>query len=58
MATLAQTSLLTPVVRRLPGRLLTLLDAWSLRIAKRRAEQRREAGRKRAKVLARKGAGA
>ena len=51
MATLAQTSLLTPVVRRLPGRLLTLLDAWSQRIARRRAEKRREAGRRRAEAL-------
>jgi hypothetical protein len=57
MATLAQTSLLTPVVRRLPGRLLTLLDAWSLKIARQRAEKRREAGRKRAEALARKRAG-
>jgi len=57
MATLAQTSLLTPVVRRLPGRLLTLLDAWSLRIARQRAEKRREAGRRRAEALTQKRAG-
>jgi hypothetical protein len=53
MATLAQTSLLTPVVKRLPRTLLSLLDAWSQRIAKQHAEKRREAGRRRAEALAR-----
>jgi hypothetical protein len=57
MATLAQTSLLTPLVRRLPARLLSVLDAWSRRVATQRAEKRREAGRKRAEALALKRAG-
>jgi hypothetical protein len=50
MTTLAQTSLLTPILRRLPGRLLAQLDAWSHRIAMRRAQKRREAGLKRAQA--------
>ena len=47
MTTLAQTSLLTPVVRRMPRWLVTMLDDWSYRIAKRRAQRRREAALRR-----------
>jgi hypothetical protein len=54
MAALAQTSLLTPVLRRLPSRLLAALDAWSYRIALKRAQRRREAGRQRAEAAKRK----
>lgn len=43
---LAQTSLLTPVLRRLPSRWLAALDAWSYRIAQKRAQRRREAGKR------------
>jgi hypothetical protein len=50
MTALAQTSLLTPVLRRLPSRLLAALDAWSYRIAQKRAQRRREAGRQRAEA--------
>jgi hypothetical protein len=50
MTALAQTSLLTPVLRRLPSRLLAALDAWSYRIAQKRAQRRREAGRLRAEA--------
>lgn len=46
MTTPVHTSLLTPVLRWLPHRLLAALDGWSYRIAQRRAEQRREAGRR------------
>ena len=42
-----QTSLLTPVVRRLPHWLVAVLDDWSYRIAKRRAQRRREAALRR-----------
>jgi hypothetical protein len=52
MSTLAQTTLLTPVVRRLPHRLLALLDAWSHRMALQRARQRAEAAQQRAKAQA------
>ena len=44
--TLAQNSLLTPVLRRLPSRWLAALDAWSYRIARKRAQRRREAGKR------------
>lgn len=50
MTALAQTSLLTPVLRRLPSRLLAALDAWSYRIAQKRAQRRRDAGRLRAEA--------
>lgn len=43
---LAQTTLLTPVLRRLPSPLLAALDAWSYRIAQKRAQRRREAGKR------------
>jgi len=43
---LAQTSLLTPVLRRLPSRWLAALDAWSYRIARKRAQRRRAAGKR------------
>lgn len=42
-----QTSLLTPVVRRLPHWLVAVLDDWSYRIAKRRAQRRRNAALRR-----------
>jgi len=50
MTTLAQSSLLTPVLRRLPSRLRAALDAWSYRIAQKRAQRRREVGRLRAEA--------
>ena len=40
MATVAQPSVISQVVRALPGPLLALLDSWSHRVARRRAEQR------------------
>jgi hypothetical protein len=40
----AQTTLLTPLMRRLPGRLVAALDAWSYRVAQQRAQRRRDAG--------------
>jgi hypothetical protein len=43
---LAQTTLLTRVLRHLPSRLIAALDAWSYRIAQKRAQRRREAGRR------------
>jgi hypothetical protein len=45
MAAIVQTSWLTPVLRRLPSPWIAALDAWSYRIAQRRAERRRQAGR-------------
>ena len=45
MAAVAQTSWLTPVLRRLPSPWIAALDAWSYRIAQKRAERRRQAGR-------------
>lgn len=41
MATIARTHWLTQVLRLMPGRLLSALDAWSYRVARRRAERRR-----------------
>lgn len=41
MATLVHTSWLTQVLRLVPSRVLTALDAWSYRIALKRAERRR-----------------
>jgi hypothetical protein len=41
MTTLVQTSLLSQVLSRMPSRLLRALDAWSHRVALRRAERRR-----------------
>ncbi|HWI83555.1 hypothetical protein [Ramlibacter sp.] len=52
------TSWLSPVVRRLPARLVATLDAWSYRIALQRAERRRAAGQRRAQVLAQQRSGA
>ncbi len=43
---LEHTSLLTPVLRRLPARWLAALDAWSYRIAQEHAQRRREVGRR------------
>lgn len=40
MATVADTGLISQVVRQLPAPVLRLLDAWSHRIARRRAQQR------------------
>jgi hypothetical protein len=41
MATLARPHFMTQVLRLMPERLLTALDAWSYRVARRRAERRR-----------------
>lgn len=41
MAALAQRSWLTHALRLMPTRLHAALDAWSLRVAQRRAQQRR-----------------
>jgi len=41
MATTAQPGRLTQLVRRLPKPVLEVLDAWSYRVAVRRAERRR-----------------
>jgi len=49
---LAQTTLVTPVLRRLPSTLLAALDAWSYRIAQKRAQRRREAGKRAAAAAA------
>ena len=40
MASIAQASLLSQVLRVLPGRLLSVLDGWSHRVARRRAQER------------------
>ena len=40
MSTLAQRSLLTLLLRNLPGPVLRALDAWSQRLARRRWEER------------------
>jgi hypothetical protein len=40
----ASTRLLTSLLRHLPASLLARLDAWSYRVAQRRAQARREAG--------------
>jgi hypothetical protein len=40
MATAVQTTLVSSLVQQLPGPLLRALDAWSHRIARRRAEER------------------
>jgi hypothetical protein len=50
MASLAQTTLLSPVVRLLPNRLLAMLDAWSHRLALQRVRERREAAERRTKA--------
>ena len=50
MAALAQNSLLTSVLRRLPSRWHAALDAWSYRIAQQRAQRRRDAWRQRAEA--------
>lgn len=39
-----QTNLLAALLRRLPAGLLSRLDAWSYRVAQKRAQARREAG--------------
>lgn len=40
MTTAAQTSVVSQVIRVLPAPVLRLLDAWSLRIARQRAQRR------------------
>ena len=44
MGTLAQSSWLLQVLRRLPSSWVAMLDAWSARLAVRRREKRRVAG--------------
>lgn len=53
MTTAVQTSLVSQVLRVLPGPVLRLLDAWSLRVARQRAQRRQQqwASRKAAKPL-------
>jgi len=58
MAAVDHTSWLTPVLRRLPARLLAKLDAWSYRIAVQRAQRRRAAGLRRAQLAAQQRSGA
>jgi hypothetical protein len=41
MTTLARPHLMAQVLRLMPDRLLRALDAWSYRVARRRAERRR-----------------
>lgn len=43
MAAFAQTHWLTQVLRLMPTRLHAALDAWSYRVAQKRAQQRRQA---------------
>jgi hypothetical protein len=47
MTTLARPNLLIQVLHLLPSRVLTALDAWSYRVALKRAERRRNASRAR-----------
>jgi hypothetical protein len=42
MTTAAQTSVVSQVLRVLPAPVLRLLDAWSLRIARQRAQRRQQ----------------
>ena len=42
----AQTNLLIALLRRLPSRWHAALDAWSYRVAQKRAQRRREAGKR------------
>ena len=42
----AQTTLLTSLLRRLPVRWHAALDAWSYHVAQRRAQRRREVGKR------------
>ncbi|WP_168107923.1 hypothetical protein [Ramlibacter lithotrophicus] len=58
MAVVARTTWLTLVLRRLPAPLLAKLDAWSYRIAMQRAQKRREAGLRRARLVAQQRSGA
>ena len=46
MAALAQRNWLTQVFRLIPARLHVALDAWSYRVAQKRAQQRREAAQR------------
>jgi hypothetical protein len=41
MVTMVQTSLLRQVLRLMPARVITMLDAWSYRVARKHAERRR-----------------
>lgn len=58
MAAVAHTTWLTPVLRRLPARLLAKLDAWSYGIAVQRAQRRRAAGLQRAQPAPQQRSGA
>ena len=40
MGAIVHTSLIGQIVRHLPSPVLNMLDAWSLRVARRRAQQR------------------
>lgn len=52
MATRVRISWVTKVLRLLPARALTALDAWSYRVALKRAEQRRIAAKRKASPVA------
>lgn len=41
----AETTLLSALLRRLPARWHAALDAWSYRVAQKRAQRRRQAGK-------------
>jgi hypothetical protein len=55
MSTIVHTSLASQILRLIPGRVLTALDAWSYRVALKRAERRRfaESARKAARAARR-----
>ena len=42
----AETTVLSAILRRLPARWHAALDAWSYRVAQKRAQRRREAGKR------------
>ena len=42
----AETPVLSALLRRLPARWHAALDAWSYRVAQKRAQRRREAGKR------------
>ena len=58
MPAVVRTSWLTSVLQRLPAPLLAKLDAWSYRVAMRRAQKRREAGLRRAQLASQQRSGA
>lgn len=45
-----RTTVVTRLIRLLPASVLASLDAWSYRVAQRRAQMRREAGLRRMQV--------